>query len=205
MSIVSFDFESDPTASWTATHVGATRDFTPRDFTWVSSLPSGRAGSGFFGPAPDIGSCSRGGDESGVLYLTSPAIVLTAGTQLPRAAFEHWIATEAGFDGGNLNVSVNGGAWQLVPPAAITFNGYNALLTSAAAGNTNPLAGQPAWTGTNGGDVAGSWGRTHVNLATFAGPGDTVRVRWALGTDGCGGVQGWYLDDVNVYSCTPAP
>jgi len=204
-AIAAYDFESDPTATWTATHAGATRDFTARDFAWVSSLPSGRAGSGFFGPDPDIGSCSRGGDESGVLFLTSPAVVLPAGAQLPRVAFDHWVATEPLFDGGNLSVSVNGGAWQLVPPAEIIFNRYNALLTSAAAGNTNPLAGQPAWTGTNGGQVTGSWGRSLVNLGAFAAAGDTVRLRWNLGTDGCGGSYGWYLDDVSVYSCTPAP
>lgn len=202
--IASYDFESDPSASWTATHAGATRDFTPRDFAWVSALPGDRAGSGFFGPDPDIGSCSRGGDESGVLYLTSPAITLPAGAQLPRASFQHLVATEPGFDGGNLSVSVNGGAWQLVPASAISFNRYNAALASAAAGNTNPLAGQPAWTGTDGGSVGGSWGRTDVNLGALASPGNSIRLRWNLGTDGCGGSFGWYLDDVNVYSCTPS-
>jgi Zn-dependent metalloprotease len=201
--IASFDFESAPT-TWTATHAGATRSFTPRDFTWVSSLPSGRAGSGFFGPDPDIGGCQRGDDESGVLYLASPAITLPAGAQLPRASFQHWVATEPLFDGGNLSVSVNGGAWQLVPAAAITFNKYNGTLTSAAAGNTNPLAGQPAWTGTDGGNFGGSWGRTDVNLGALAAPGASIRLRWNLGTDGCGGNVGWYLDDVNVYSCTPS-
>ena len=114
------------------------------------------------------------------------------------------VATESGFDGGNLKISVNGGPWQLVPPSEFTFNNYTAFLVSAADGNTNPLAGQPAWTGTNPGTVkGGSWGRTHVNLGNFAGPGDTIRLRWDLGTDGCAGAVGWYLDNVNVFSCTP--
>jgi hypothetical protein len=114
------------------------------------------------------------------------------------------VATEAGFDGGNLKISVNGGPWQLVPPSENTFNGYNALLMTAAQGNTNPLAGQPAWTGTNAGTVnGGSWGRTHVNVGNFAGPGDSIRLRWDLGSDGCTGAAGWYLDDVTVFSCTP--
>jgi hypothetical protein len=125
-------------------------------------------------------------------------------TAFARATFEHWVATESGFDGGNLNVSVKGGPWQLVPPSEFTFNNYTALLVSAANGNTNPLAGQPAWTGVNPGTVkGGSWGRTHVNLGNFAGPGDTIRLRWDLGTDGCAGAVGWYLDNVHLFSCTP--
>ena len=170
---------------------------------WTSTLPSGKAGSGFFAPDPNIGSCAAQ-DESGVLELTSPAITLPAAANFARATFEHWVATEPGFDGGNLNISVNGGAWQLVPPSEFTFNNYIAFLFSADQGNTNPLAGQPAWTSTNPGTVnSGSWGRTHVNLGNFASAGDTIRLRWNFGSDGCAGRTGWYLDNVNVFSCTP--
>jgi Zn-dependent metalloprotease len=202
--IASFDFESDPTATWTASRTATSPDFTPRDWTWVHALPSPNTGSGFFAPDPNIGTCLPGGDESGVLQLTSPPVTLPAETAFARATFEHWFATESGFDGGNLKVSVNGGTWQLVPPSEVTFNNYTAFLVSAANGNTNPLAGQPAWTGTNPGTVkGGSWGRTHVNLGNFAGPGDTIRLRWDFGSDGCAGAVGWYLDNVNLFSCTP--
>jgi len=202
--IASFDFEADPTETWAATRTTSSPDFTERDWTWVDELPSGRAGSGFFAPDPNIGTCAPGGDESGVLHLTSPAIPLPMTTDFARATFEHWVATEAGWDGGNLKISVNGGPWQLVPPSEFTFNNYNVLLFTAADGNTDPLAGQPAWSGTNAGTVrGGSWGRSHVNLGNFAGPGDTIRLRWDLGSDGCAGSVGWYLDDVNVFSCRP--
>jgi Zn-dependent metalloprotease len=201
--IASFDFETQPT-DWSAQTVTASASFTPREWTWTSSLPSGRAGSGFFGPTPPA-PCNPGSpDESGVLYLTSPGITLPAETSFARATFEHWVATEAGWDGGNLQVSVNGGPWQLVPPSQFTFNNYNVLLFSAAQGNTNPLAGQPSWSGNDQGTVnGGSWGRTHVNLGNFARANDSVRLRWALGTDQCGGRTGWYLDNVNVFSCVP--
>ena len=69
-------------ASWTASRTAASPDFTPRDWTWVHALPSGRAGSGFFAPDPNIGTCAPGGDESGVLHLTSPAITLPADDRL---------------------------------------------------------------------------------------------------------------------------
>lgn len=203
-SIASFDFETDPTETWAATRTTSSPDFTERDWTWVHELPSGRAGSGFFAPDPNIGTCAPGGDESGVLHLTSPSIVLPMTTDFARATFDHWVATEAGWDGGNLKISVNGGPWQLVPPSELTFNNYTLFLFTAEQGNTDPLAGQPAWSGNNAGTVkGGSWGRSHVNLGNSAGPGDTVRLRWDLGSDGCAGSVGWYLDNVNVFSCRP--
>lgn len=203
-SISVFDFETDPTANWSASRTTASPDFTLRDWMWVNALPSGRAGSGFFAPNPSIGTCAPGGDESGVLHLTSPSIPLPATTNFARATFEHWVATEAGFDGGNLKISVNGGPWQLVPPSEFTFNNYTMTLVSSADGNTNPLESQPAWSGNNAGTVkGGSWGRTHVNVGNFAGPGESIRLRWDLGSDGCVGSVGWYLDNVNIFSCTP--
>jgi Zn-dependent metalloprotease len=201
-AITSFDFESDPMAAWTANHNTASSGFTPRDWTWVNGLPSGKAGSGMFAPSPNGGVCGPNG-ENGVLHLTSPEILLPPSTNFARATFEHWVASEPGWDGGNLEVSVNGAGWQLVPPSEITFNNYTAFLFSAEDGNVNPLAGQPAWTGVNGGTVnGGSWGRSHVNLGNFAQSGDTVRLRWNYGTDGCSGRAGWFLDNVNLFSCT---
>ena len=76
-------------------------------------------------------------------------------------------------------------------------------MTTAAGGNTNPLVGQAAFSGTDGGSVTGSWGRSIVNLAPYAVPGDKVKIRFEMGTDGCGGTFGWYVDDVQVYSCRP--
>jgi Zn-dependent metalloprotease len=200
--IGSFNFETDPT-DWTVGRSLTAAGFTPRDWTWTNALPSGRLGSGFFAPDPNIGSCTAQ-NEAGVLELTSPEIPLPADSSFARATFEHWIASEPGFDGGNLSISVNGGAWQLVPPSQFTFNNYTAFLATAEQGNTNPLAGQPTWTGANGGTVTGgSWGRSHVNLGNFARAGDSIRLRWNFGTDGCAGRVGWYLDNVNVFSCTP--
>jgi len=141
-------------------------------------------------------------NDTSLASLTSPEIVIPANADFTRATFDHWVATEPGWDGGNLKVSVNGGAWQLIPPGSYAFNGHNVLLFSAGQGNTNPLAGQPSWSGNNNGTVnGGSWGRTLVNLGGFAKAGDKVRLRWDFGTDICSGRTGWYLDNVNVFSC----
>ncbi len=199
VNIFRADFEREP-VGWTATHTTPSASFTPRDWEWVNTLPN-RDGSAFFGVDPDIGNCSAASDESGVLHLASPTVSLASGVVAPRLTFEHWVATEAGFDGGNLRLSVGGGDWQLVAPADFTFNSYNATLATAP-NNTNPLQGQPAFTGTDGGQVDGSWGRSHVNLAPYVGPNQSFQMRWDFGTDGCAGVFGWYVDNVNVYTCT---
>ena len=199
--IASFTFDVNP-PDWTVSRSSTAAGFTDRDWTWLNALPASRLG-GFFAPDPNIGSCAEQ-NEAGVLELTSPNISLPDSANFARATFDHWFATEPGFDGGNLSVSVNGGTWQLVPPSEFTFNNYTFFLFTAEQGNTNPLAGQPTWTSTNNGTVnGGSWGRTQVNLANLARPGDTVQLRWNFGTDGCAGRTGWYLDSVNVFSCVP--
>jgi hypothetical protein len=169
-----------------------------------------KLGSGFFAPTP-ITDCAEH-DETGVLHLTSPVISIPPTASFARATFEQWMSTEAiwdgavrlGVDGGNLKISVNGGAWQLVPASQFSFNGYTAPLLSAADGNTNPLGGQPAWSGTNNGSVVdGSWGRTHVDPGNFAAPGDTVQLRWDFGADFCVARRGGDLANLHVFSCTP--
>lgn len=175
-------------------------DFTPRSWERVTDLPDGRPGYALFAPNPDIGTCAAGGDESGVLRAMSPSFPLSGAAPF-LLTFDHWVATEAGLDGGILEVSVNGGVWTQVPVGAFTYNTYN--LGLQAAGNTNPLAGLPAFTGTDGGSVGGTWGRSHVNLTGIATSGDSIRLRLSLGSDGCTGRVGWYVDDVTVYRCQP--
>ncbi|HEX4439729.1 MAG TPA: M4 family metallopeptidase [Thermoanaerobaculia bacterium] len=195
-------FETTPPVPWTVSHEAVSpADFTPRDWQIVGSLPDGRTGHAFFALDPTYGTCAPGGDESGVLHLTSPQIVIPASATNAQLTFMHWVASEAGFDGGNLWISVNGGPYKPIAPADFIYNAYNRTLVTAAAGNTDPLAGQPAWSGTDGGAVDGSWGRSIVNLAPYAKAKDKIRLRFDFGNDGCGGVFGWYVDDVTVYRC----
>ncbi len=57
--------------------------------------------------------------------------------------------TELAYDGGT--VVIEGAAFETVPAEAYVFNEPSVLAT-AAAGNTNPLAGQHGFTGTDGGE-----------------------------------------------------
>lgn len=198
--VYSDDFESG-TNGWTVSNTGP-----PTPYDWEQTtflLPFGRSGVAWLGEDRNVGNCSTQ-DESAVHSLFSPTIsVNTAAKGEPDvtflARFAHFIATEAFFDGGNVSVRVDGGAWQLIPFEAFTFNGYNATL--AASDNTNPLAGQRAFTGTS---LAGAgWGISHIDLTAFLttpGPHD-YQFRFDLGKDGCSGVDGWFIDDFSLHYC----
>jgi len=201
------DFESGLDI-WTLTNQGVYSGWPNLDWTQASTLPGGRLGSAAFGIDLDAGNCDAdGGDISGVQHMESSDIVIPAGVGTsPRLAFDHYVATEAGWDGGNLKVSINGGPFTVVPPSAFTFNPYNTTLETAAAGNTNPLAGQPGFSGTNGGIHFGSWGQSQIDLTALGiAPGDIIRLRYDMGADGCTGNDGWYVDDVQAYTCEVTP
>jgi hypothetical protein len=190
-------FDADPGA-WQRSNRGVFPEYSPRDWVWTEALPPGGDGGALF--AVDsvlIGDCRPGSDDqSGVMEVTSPEITIPLGVLDPMLAFDHWLATEPGWDGGNLKVSVNGGPFVLVPGSAFRFNPYNGRITTS--GNANPLAGEPAFTGTDEGSMAGSWGQSQVDLSRVTAAGDRVRLRFDLGVDGCNGAEGWYLDRVVV-------
>lgn len=195
------DFEAG-LGGWTLTNQGVFAGWPGLDWSQDSTLPGGRSGASAFGADPGIGNCDGGaGDVSGMMSMESPIINIPAGVFVaPRLAFDHYVATEGGWDGGNLKISINGGAYTVVPASAYTFNAYNTALNTA--GNTNPLAGQPGFSGTDGGQVNGSWGQSQIDLAALGVvPGDTIRLRYDMGMDGCSGVDGWYVDDVHAYTC----
>jgi Zn-dependent metalloprotease len=176
-------------------------------FPWrtITDAPD-HEGAVAYGQATDDGVCSNGaGDASSKDWITSPAIELPGAAQkAPRLTFDHSIASEFNVDGGNVSISVNGGGFTLVPTAAYTFNGPNSTLLTAAAGNTNPMAGERAFTGSDGGEVTTAWGQTIVDLgAAGVKPDDTIRVRFNMGRDGCGGLFGWYVDNVVISTCKP--
>ncbi|CUS03509.2 Thermolysin metallopeptidase [Candidatus Promineifilum breve] len=198
------DFESG-LGDWTLTNQGTHSAWPNLNWESEADLPNDRAGTAAFAINLNAGNCvPPNGDISGVMQMASSTINIPTGVTTPTLTFDHYVATEGGWDGGNLKISVNGGDYSLVPAAAFTFNDYNATLLTAASPNfnTNPMAEQPAFTGTDGGEIYGSWGQSHVDLsAAGVVPGDAINLRYDFGMDGCGGVLGWYVDDVSVYSC----
>ncbi|QRR01142.1 M4 family metallopeptidase [Dyadobacter sandarakinus] len=189
--------------------------FATSSSTWVArnwsvaAAPRNHGGSAAFAYDYPGGDCS-GSSQEGVITLTSPVITIpeeTAGNL--HLVFDHYVATEAAADGGNVKYSINGGSWKLLPASAFTANPYNNVVLSywsTSEAGINPLAGEPAFSGTDDGSVAGSWGQSQVDLtAVGLEAGDKIRFRWDFGTDQCSGYDGWYVDNVRVYSCQVTP
>ena len=206
-TIFADDFESDPSSRWTVSReLTDPSTFVPRDWTWVHTLPDGRAGSALFAPDPvafELCSAPPPG-QIGVLLLESPPITLPGDFQgRLRVSFDHWVSLEEGFDGAQLMISVNGSPYFLVASesnADFISNPYNFVLFPFE--DNNPRFGQPAWSGVGGGLPDNSWGTTIVDLSRYAQPGDTIRLRWDMSTDYCFGTDaGWYVDNVKVYTC----
>jgi hypothetical protein len=125
--------------------------------------------------------------------LTSPNIPIT--TTAATVSFRNRFDTEGGWDGGVLEISINGGAFQDIITAGGRFieNGYNGAL---GAGTNNPLANRQAWSGNSNGYLT-----TTVQLPSAAA-GLNVQLRWRFGADdntvGQGPNSGWYVDTIRV-------
>ena len=192
--------------SWTVDRhdIAVPGDFTTPDWAVLGSLPDGRPGkAAFVENADDLDLCNlEEVDQTGALTLDSPEIVIPAGTQVPRISIDHWFAVEADWDGGNFKISVNGSAFSLIPASAIEVDPYNhtlfpAILEDGTEWSTNPLAGEDAFSG-----PILSWWQSHINLLGIAKAGDTVQLRFDFGLDECYGDIGWYVDNVEFYSCS---
>lgn len=188
--------------NWTVSNI-PTKPSTWEERNWsvITNLPKGRTGKAIFGTDPINGDCASN-LQNGILRLESPTITIpsfTAGKY--EMAFNHYVATEATWDGGNIKYSLNGGAWTLLPVTAFTQNGYNSSLDGTSQ-NNNPLKGQRAFTGTDGGSLSGSWGQSVIDLSKInVVAGSNIKFRFEMGTDGCNGIDGWYLDEIYVYNC----
>jgi hypothetical protein len=190
-------FTSDP-GTWTLSNEGVYGEYVPRDWRWTESVPDGGDGGAFYAiNSPTIGNCRPGiDDQSGVMHLDSPVIELPIASR-PVLVFDHYVATEERLDGGNLKISVNGGAFVPVPYEAFLFNPYNGALLPAQ-WNDNPMAGERVFAGTDETTYRGSWGQSQVDLSGLARGGDSIILRFDFGTDGCNGQDGWYVDNVRL-------
>jgi len=100
---------------------------------------------------------------------------------------------EVFWDGGVLEVSINGGAFADVTDPAIggsfVSGGYTGEISGLA---NNPLAGRMAWSGNSGG---------YINSVINLGPnvsGQMIKLRFRMGTDEALGFPGWRVDTISI-------
>jgi hypothetical protein len=179
-------------AGWTSTGAGA-------EPPWVTSTtnPFSAPNAAF---APNT-------TTAGVTELVSPSIPIN-GTPA-QLSFRNAFNVENGFDGGVLEISINGGPFQDILAAGGSFvsGGYNGTMS---AGTDNPLSGRNGWTGLSGGTTATpAYITTVVNLPASA-TGQNIQLKWRMGSDeiiaAAGTQPGQRIDNIVVndttYSCT---
>jgi hypothetical protein len=145
--------------------------------------------------------------------VVSPVFDFSALTSDPVLAFRHSFFGEVGFDGGIVEVSVNGGEWKHLDPrvgSGLNYNTPSNLSWYNYEGyynytNGNPLGTVPLfsyWSGLyDGVDITtNSWVLSQARLTGMAGQSN-VRVRFRYvsnATDTSEG--GWAIDDVSVFT-----
>ncbi len=165
--------------------VGTTNQ--PGDGPWVYDNASGSWKT--VGQGPDNG-------HANTVLLTSPNIpVVSAGSV--RLSFNHRYSFEGGgWDGGQVRVSVNGGAFYRVPNVSFDQNGYNGTVL---AGSGSDLAGQAAFVEESAGHDVGTMITSTADLGSFVA-GDVVRVQFMAASDSntAGDAPVWEIDSVSI-------
>jgi Zn-dependent metalloprotease len=179
----------------------------PASGLWARRRMHGRRSPWFYPPNPNNrpswdGTWASSGSMNfygaDLAAVTDSAMTLTRAVRLPPRAFlrfEHGFRFDAGrrrYDGGIVEISVDGGAWRKVA-SRFTHSGYTGRL---ARGRGNPLGGTKAFTGDSRG-----WGASRIDLSDFAG--HNIRLRFRIASDRAIGSYGWYIDDIRIYRCVP--
>lgn len=178
-----FDGVTAPTlpAGWTATNASG------NSTRWVTSLT-----------APDtFPNNAFIPDQAGISdnYLDTPGITIASSSAQVRFRnnFDTEFSNGTYWDGGVLEISspnINGGAFTDILAAGGNFvaGGYTGVISNAA---SNPLSGRMAWSGDSDGYI-----NTVVNLPNVSG--QTIKLRFRMGTDKSVSAPGWRVDTVLV-------
>jgi hypothetical protein len=181
-----FDGVTAPTlpSGWTASNAAGNPPF------WVTSagLPDTPPNSAFVND-PSVVSDKR---------LDAPAMAIVSAAA--RLTFRNSYNLENGFDGGVLEIAIDGAPFAdiLVAGGSFVSNGYVGTIDT---GSSSPIGGRQAWTGNSGGYVT-----TVVDLPAAAA-GHSVVLRWRMASDnGVSGI-GWRIDTITLsdgYACCTA-
>lgn len=136
--------------------------------------------------------------SSAVGAIKDDRLLLSTSNLPERATLSFWqrYGTESGFDGGVLEISVDGGGSFTDLEPYFLKGKYDLVLSQAF---SNPLGGRRAWSGHSGTAMH----EVRVDLSDFAGA--SVLLRWRLGCDSSVAGDGWAIDDVSILVPRCAP
>jgi hypothetical protein len=168
---------------------------------WTTSDTAGSVSWSTETGVSDVGSAAfycPDSDFADAVYLVSPNITLPNGPS--QLSFHHAFNLEDQYDGGILQISIGGAAFEDIVAAGGSFviGGYvEQIQSDHQPGCTDdPLTGREAWSGTSDGFM-----QTMVNLPASA-QGQTIQMQWYCGTDcqnlSLSGVGGWWIDDITI-------
>lgn len=185
--IENFDGVTPPglPAGWVATNVAGP------DPLWITSptLPDTAPNDAVVKDPPEISDKRL---DTRNIAITSAAAVLS---------FRNSFNLQNNFDGGVLELSspnIAGGAFTDITNAAVggsfVTGGYTGPIS---AGFGNPIAGRMAWSGISGGGAS----PVYINTVANLGPrvvGQTIKLRFRLGTDQALAGGGWRIDTISI-------
>ncbi|GAA4352815.1 hypothetical protein GCM10023185_12840 [Hymenobacter saemangeumensis] len=124
-----------------------------------------------------------GGARTSDVTLTSAAFTPTPASIL---SFYHYFDYEAGYDGGNVEISTNNGTSWTDAGSYFLQNGYNSSTANGA-----------CFTGASAnGSAPADFIKSNINLSSFAG--SSVRVRFRSRSDNSVASVGWTVDNILV-------
>jgi hypothetical protein len=134
---------------------------------------------------------NRGAASDYVIGMTSSSPLSTNAFLSFKHDWNFEDGSVTAFDGGVVEYSLNGGASWIDAGALFINNGYNGTISSSFG---NPLGGRAAFTHESHGYTT-----SRLNLNSLIG--QQVRFRFRIGTDSAVDDYGWFIDDINIYSC----
>ncbi len=182
-------------------NAGCTRDTTIYDNRdnhttggFVSSAVRGTtqwAGSSLRAYSPTKSWYAAETDAASDFSLVSAAFVPG---NLSILSFRHYFSTEAGYDGGMIDISTNNGSnWTSAAPYFIQ-NGYNGVIYEYKPADTS--YGTTPWPAFTGNLTDSAFIQSSIDLSSFAGK--VVKLRFRMYNDLGTTYKGWYVDDITV-------
>lgn len=154
--------------------------------SWEIGAPSG-TGSPSAYAGSNVAGVNVNGDynDSEGSYLETPVITLSESIDSPTFSFWMWMDTEANWDGMNMKISVDAGAFTNISTSLPYDSG------SISASTDNPIAGESVWKS----DIS-TWTNVSIDLTPYMG--STIQFRWHWGSDTSNTNWGLAIDEVMI-------